>query len=163
MLKKKYKETLSKLTKLQGGPRYIAMGVAIGVFIGITPTIPFHTILAIIMAFILRGSKPAAIISVWISNPATIPFFYYASYKTGHLFLLETSEKPQLNLLLNALKSSTPLVEKWNIIETFFHHHFETACTILAGGVILAIIPAILSYFVTLRSLNTYSNMKLKN
>ena len=68
---------------LQGDPHYVAVGMAIGVFIGITPTIPLHTVIAVALAFVLRGSKPAAIIGVWFANPITIPLFYWASYEIG--------------------------------------------------------------------------------
>ena len=40
----------------------MAMGTAVGVFVAFTPTIPFHTILTIALAFVFRGSKPAALI-----------------------------------------------------------------------------------------------------
>ena len=39
--------------------------LAIGVFIGITPTIPLHTILAVSLALLVRGSKLAAALGVW--------------------------------------------------------------------------------------------------
>ena len=78
--------------KLEGDPTYVARGMAIGVFIGVTPTIPFHTAIAIALAFIFKASKPAAIVGVWFGNPLTIPIFYYGSYKVGALlFDLEIS------------------------------------------------------------------------
>ena len=79
-----YKEKfLNTISGLQGNPRFIAFGMAIGVFVGITPTIPFHTIFALILAFIFRASKTASVAGVWIANPITIPIFYIASYKIG--------------------------------------------------------------------------------
>ena len=57
-----------------------------------TPTIPFHTAIAIALAFIFRASKPAAVLGVWFGNPLTVPIFYYGSYKVGALlFHLEVS------------------------------------------------------------------------
>ena len=42
-----YKRTLKycwlKLRRLQGDPKKLAWGMALGVFIGVTPTLPFHT------------------------------------------------------------------------------------------------------------------------
>ena len=40
---------------------------------------------AVAPAFILRSSKAAAAIAVWLSNPITFPVFYLASYKVGTL------------------------------------------------------------------------------
>jgi uncharacterized protein (DUF2062 family) len=61
-----------RFLRLRGKPGELARGVAIGIFVGITPTIPFHTILALILAMILRGSKIAALLAtVLVSNPLT--------------------------------------------------------------------------------------------
>ncbi len=37
-----FREFFEHAKKLQGDPHYVAMGMAIGVFVAITPTIPFH-------------------------------------------------------------------------------------------------------------------------
>ena len=69
-----------KFIRLRGNPGVLARGVAVGTFVGITPTIPFHTVLALFLAFILRGSKIAALLtSVLISNPLTFLLQYYLS------------------------------------------------------------------------------------
>jgi len=53
---KKYnlRELVRRVKKLEGNPHYIAMGMAIGVFVGITPTMPFHTVIAVALALILN-------------------------------------------------------------------------------------------------------------
>ena len=92
MLKEKIRQFVEKVKKLNGDPHYVALGMAIGVFIAVTPTIPFHTVLAIALAILLNVSKPAAILGVWVSNPVTVIFLYFACYKTGYLFF-KTSAK----------------------------------------------------------------------
>ena len=87
LLKSRVKEFIENAKTLQGEPGYIATGMAIGVFIGVTPTFPFHTVLALTLAFAFRGSKPAAVLGVWFGNPLTMPFFYLGSYKIGMLIL----------------------------------------------------------------------------
>ena len=74
-LKEISRRSLARIKELNGDPHYVALGMAIGVFVGVTPTIPFHTALALGLSFIFRGSKAAAAIGVWFSNPITIPFF----------------------------------------------------------------------------------------
>jgi uncharacterized protein (DUF2062 family) len=128
-----FREFINRAKNLNGEPHYIAMGMAIGVFIGITPTIPFHTILAVLIAFICRGSKPAAMVGVWFSNPLTIPLFYYASYKAGNFILGKTM----------------PFDQKYDSILELAKIGFETTIAMLTGGVVIGIIPAILSYFIT--------------
>jgi len=128
-------EFLRQLGELRCKPREIALGMAIGVFIGITPTIPFHTILAVSLAVLARGSKLAAAIGVWVSNPLSIPLFYYGSYRIGQLVLgLPDLRRPEDHSLLVMAKLGGEIVG-----------------AMLLGGVILGIIPAVLVYVLTLK------------
>ena len=63
--------------------------MAIGIFVSMTPFFPFHTAIAMAMSVILRGSKRAAAVGVWLSNPLTIPLCYFIIYKLG-IFILGT-------------------------------------------------------------------------
>jgi uncharacterized protein (DUF2062 family) len=132
-LKERLKSFWHRIKKLQGEPRYIATGMAIGVFIGITPTIPFHTAIAIVLAFIFKGSKPAAAIGVWIANPITIPIFYIGSFKVGTLLL----DKP------------IPFDVKFESIQELLSLGLDVTIAMVIGGAILGIVPGIISYIVT--------------
>ena len=146
--KSKVREFFIHLKKLQGDPHYIAMGMAIGVFVGFTPTLPFHTIIAIILAFILRGSKPAAIISVWVGNPLTIPFFYFGSYKVG--------------MFIHG--NSSPFDIKYESITKLLDLGLDVTLAMVTGGVIIGILPAIATYFITRKIVITIrSRSKLKH
>lgn len=131
--KHSFRAFIDEAKKLQGDPHYVAMGMAIGVFIGITPTIPLHTVIAVVLAFVLRGSKPAAIIGVWIANPITIPLFYWGSYEIG-MFMLGKSIPFNINY-----KSIGDLMELG----------LDVTVAMIAGGVILGILPGIAAYFIT--------------
>lgn len=132
-IKDRLKSFLDHVKRLQGEPRYIAMGMAIGVFIGITPTIPFHTLIALALAFVLKGSKPAAAIGVWVANPLTIPIFYVGSFKVG-TFLLN---KP------------IPFDVRFESIKELMSLGLDVTLAMVAGGALLGIIPAIVAYIVT--------------
>jgi uncharacterized protein (DUF2062 family) len=76
------------LLKSDSLPHQIAMGVAIGVFIGITPFYGFHIMMALITAFTLkRVNKVAIFLGINISLPPTIPFITWAGYTIGRLIL----------------------------------------------------------------------------
>ena len=130
-----WREFLRQLRELRGKPHEIALGMAIGVFIGITPTIPLHTILAVTLALLVRGSKLAAALGVWVSNPLSIPLFYYGSYRVGQLVLgLPGISLPDDRSLLVMARLGGQIVG-----------------AMLLGGVILGIIPAMLAYVLTLK------------
>ena len=127
------REFIRQAKKLQGDPHYVAMGMAVGVFVGITPTIPFHTVIAIFLAFIFRGSKPAAAIAVWFANPVTIPIFYIGSYKVG-MFLLG---------------KSIPFDVKYESVTELMKLGLDVTLAMIFGGVILGIFPGVATYFIT--------------
>ncbi len=127
------REFIKRAKTLQGDPHYVAMDMAIGVFVSVTPTIPFHTIIAIALAFVLRGSKPAAAVGVWFSNPVTIPVFYIASCKTG-MFILGKSIPQDIN---------------YESIRELMALGLDITVAAIAGGAILGIVPGIAAYFIT--------------
>ena len=127
------REFTERVKQLHGDPHYVAMGMAIGVFIGITPTMPFHTVIAVALAFIFRGSKAAAALGVWFCNPLTAPLFYWGSYKTGMFILGHPAPfHVKFESILELLKLGT-----------------DVTIAMITGGVILGIFPGIVAYFVT--------------
>lgn len=122
-----------RLKNLQGDPHYVALGMAVGVFIGLTPTFPFHILLAVALAFLLRGSKAAAAVGVWVGNPLTMPFSYYLSYRIG-------------NLMLN---QPCPLDLKYKSIFELSSLGWTNVAAMLIGGAVIGLPPAIVAYFIT--------------
>ncbi len=134
-----------KFLRLQEDPRKLAWGMALGVFIGITPTIPFHMVTALPLAALLRVSPVTAFIGLQIGNPLTIPAIYLAAYKVGQFLLYR----------------GKPLV----FPETFSFKAWicvlwQGGVALQVGGVILAIPPAIVAYFLTLWIVQRYRRRK---
>jgi uncharacterized protein (DUF2062 family) len=132
-LREKIRHRIKRFKELHGNPHYVAMGMAIGVFVALTPTIPFHTVIAVGLAFIFKGSKAAAAIGVWLSNPVTIPIFYFASYKVG-AFLFDHQMAPAV------------IPES---ITTLLKLGLNVSAISIIGGVLLGIPPAVVTYFIT--------------
>jgi hypothetical protein len=138
------REFAERVKQLHGDPHYVAMGMAIGVFIGITPTVPFHTVIAVALAFIFRGSKAAAALGVWFCNPLTAPLFYWGSYKTGMFILGDPgSIDVKFESILELLKLGS-----------------DITMAMIAGGVILGILPGIAAYFLTRKVFITIRSRK---
>lgn len=133
------RELVDRVKNLKGDPHYVAMGMAIGVFIGITPTMPFHTVIAVSLAFILRGSKAAAALGVWFCNPITAPLFYWGSYKVG----------------MYLLGNPAPFDVKYESVLELLNLGMDVTIAMIAGGVILGILPGIASYFITRKTITT--------
>ena len=64
-------------------PHRIALGIAIGVFIGLTPTVGLQMIIALALATALRANKVVCIPMVWITNPVTLVPIYLVCFRVG--------------------------------------------------------------------------------
>jgi len=128
------KKLYQRLISLKGKPRDLAFGLAIGVFIGVTPTIPFHTLLIVVFCFLLKKNITAAYLGSWIiSNPLTIPFFYVSQYRLGKFLLGNGYPRcfvPEYSLL-QLVRSG------WDVM-----------LPLLAGGVIMAPFFAVPTFFI---------------
>lgn len=136
-----------KFRRLQGDPQKLAWGMALGVFIGITPTVPFHTVLALVLAPLLGISPVTAYLGIWVMNPLTIAPLYLAAYKVGQIFLY--GGKPLV--IPESLDFQACLELLW-----------RGGLALQVGGVILALPPAIISYFLTLWIIRRYRQRKAR-
>lgn len=136
-----------KFRRLQGDPKKLALGAAIGVFVGITPTIPFHTFLILGLAPLMRASVLAAYMGIWISNPLTWVPQYLLAYEVGR-YLLFRGEP--LNI-----PAQTDLAAFLDLL-------WRGGLALQVGGVLIAVPPAIVSYFITLWSLKRYRQRRAR-
>jgi uncharacterized protein len=144
-LRRKIRYCFIRLRRLKGDPKKIAWGMALGVFIGVTPTIPFHMISALALAHLLRISRVAAVMGCWVSNPITVPPLYYFSFKLGKWLLYpnETLTLPQ----------SVDLRE-------FLHLGWQVNLALQTGGLILAVPQGLAAFFLTLWAIQRYRARK---
>ncbi len=163
MIKDKINKFLRKVKKLNGDPHYVALGMAIGVFIAITPTIPFHTILAIALALLLKASKPAAILGVWVSNPVTVIFLYYACYKTGYLFFDNPGQTfDSIKVLIHQLESNIEFSQKIHLFNEFVKTQMKMFMIMNFGGIVLGVPGGAAAYIITKNFFSKYQEMRHK-
>ena len=72
-----------RFLRIRGTPNQISLGLALGIFIGMTPFLGFHTVIAVLLASVLKWSKITAALGVLITNPFTAPFIYPFTYHIG--------------------------------------------------------------------------------
>jgi len=134
-IKDRIREFYTRFLSLSGGPDEIARAMALEVFIGATPTIPFHTALVMVSCLAFRQNITAAILGATIiSNPLTIPFLYLAAYELGAVVLG-----------LSANPFAVASYDIRAILEIGLHILYP----LLVGGLLLAVAFAVPSYFLT--------------
>jgi uncharacterized protein (DUF2062 family) len=130
------KERCLLLCKSNSSPHEISAGVAIGVFIGITPFYGFHILSALLAAFTMkRVNKVAIFLGINISLPPTIPLITWVGYGIGRKMLASAAYPP---LGLDYFRNFS--------LETFYHFFYA----LMVGSFILGICLSILFYYLTL-------------
>ena len=149
-----------KFLRLQGDPHSLALGVAIGLFVGITPTIPLHTALIIILAWPLRGNILAALIAATaISNPITWLPQYYFSWRLGNWLLPGRLSWDRTQALLGLFTSDTEFSQCLTPLRQL---GLEAVMVILLGGVLLAIPFTCAGYILSFKFFSALRKKKLE-
>ena len=134
-----------RFIRLRGNPRALAGGTAIGVFIGLTPTIPFHTILIIGLAFATRSSVIAGIIVSWIvCNPVTSLPIYYSATVLGNMLTPYSLDLEKLTSVFHQVMQSENTKNSMAIIRDL---GYESVVILIVGGLALALPLAVVSYY----------------
>ncbi|MEN8256485.1 MAG: DUF2062 domain-containing protein [Thermodesulfobacteriota bacterium] len=141
-----------KFLRLQGDPKIIARGVAIGIFIGITPTIPLHTVLILGTCLIFRASKVAGILaSVVVSNPLTFFIQYYLSWLVGTAIFPGLLSWQRLQEMMDVLSSAAGYEGFKASLTAISSLGLDAITVLVVGGTLLALPFTALSYYYSLK------------
>ena len=141
---------VKKIVNLHGDPRHIASGFALGVFVGMTPTMGAQMAIAAPLAALFKWNVCAAMMGVWITTPATAPFIYGTTYLVGRKIVMWWTGKPlPLRFRLReipAILSKTPRI--------------FSALTV--GGILIGLPAAVVSYYLAYFLIQEYRKDKEK-
>lgn len=138
------KKIVNRFLKIDGDPRKIALGFALGSFLGLTPLVGFQAVIAVFTASLLRWNRLAAGIGVFNTNILTGPFLYGISYLIGSTILGITT------------KFSYPGQFNLNFIYDLFTKSSEILLALSVGGLILGIPIAFFAYFLSYSAVKKY-------
>lgn len=134
----------TRFLKIRGHPREIALGFALGVFVGMTPVMGLHTAIAVFFAALLKWNKISAAVGVWITNPLTAPFVYSFTYFVG-------SKLSGVAHSFNALDE-----QKVKSIFSMLQKTPEIFWALTMGGVIVGVPLALIGYYFSYSSVVKY-------
>ncbi|AGF79165.1 hypothetical protein UWK_02629 [Desulfocapsa sulfexigens DSM 10523] len=138
-----------KFTRLQGDPKYLARGTAVGTFLGITPIIPFHTVLNLLVTFLTRTSPIAAILaSVIVCNPLTYIPQYYFSIVIGNAATPYEFSWERMKAVLDIIVAKPGIMESLHALAGL---GYEAVIVLLVGGSILALPFTVVGYYMSLQ------------
>lgn len=123
-----------RFIRFRKDPQEVARGLAIGVFVGLSPFFGFHMIAAVALAALLKGNKFMAVFGSWIGNPLTFSFILFTDYKVGRWVLGGHPE---------ALKSIS-----WHPFEVL-HASWNILFPMSVGGALVGLLAGVAAYFLS--------------
>ena len=135
-----------RLARLPDSNYAISSGFACGAMVSFTPLLGFHFVLAVFFAYLIRGNFIAALIGTVLGNPLTFPFIWGLIYKIGTYVTNIKLEKITHEINFDMIVNQT--------YEIFF--------PMLVGGVIIAPLVWIITYYIIHSSISSFKKRKNK-
>ncbi|MFH1914132.1 MAG: DUF2062 domain-containing protein [Pseudomonadota bacterium] len=130
-----------RLMRQNSSPRNLAASLALGMFIGAMPIMPFQSVVVLALAFAFRVNKLAAWLATCYSNAATMVPFYFFLFKVGRAVtgvegVAFDASKLEMEQLINA---------GWDLFLVMF-----------AGGLAVGVPATVATYFLSLFIIRRY-------
>ncbi len=142
---------LIDIAKEKDPPAKIALGAALGIFIGLMPIMGIQMAVVAVVALPFRANLKAALAGVWITNPVTVLPIYYMDYRFGLLF---TSSEPvgweRFRAIIDEA-ANWQWSEMLESIQRILHLGADMLIPLFVGGTMLGVIFAVPTYVITLR------------
>lgn len=137
------RQLLRTILMLDDTPHSIALGTAIGMFLGLTPTVGIQMILVILVSLAIGRFVPfnriAALATVYISNPITTVPIYWFNYKVGTFFVAGDLVWDDFARVLEYRS----FAEWWETIGNLF---VEIGAPLIVGSLVVAAVGSVLTY-----------------
>ena len=143
----------------------VARGTVVGFIWCMTPLVGVQMYLVFVTwllakAVRIRFSMPIAIALVWITNPVTMPFFYYAFYETGRILLqfqtyllVEPITIERIEQLVTAADNKSLIDGLVYWFQTFLR---DFGIPSIIGGFVWGIVCSVFGYPYTIRFMNRH-------
>ncbi len=141
-----------RFIRLKGNPHDLALGIALGVFSGLLPIVPFQTALAVFLALVFGCSKITAALGTWISNPLNWYLIYYLDYRIGAAILGLSDKNRGFSSVMGAVQRGE---EGMGLVNAVLGAGGAIIAAFLLGGLILGFLMAPVSYPIFLKIFQT--------
>jgi hypothetical protein len=161
---RRFREHVTSVLHLDEEPSRLATGMAVGVFIGLTPFFFLHTILALVVAFLFRLNKVATITGAWLNLPWFAPFVYAFCLELGKAILTGDFSVVwrigELPGFAAALVRTNPVGNAgtfWLLLKRMM---FEASLPLFVGTTVTGVVLAVVTYFLTLEAVREVRRLR---
>lgn len=156
---------LKWLVRLRRSPKAIAGGFALGTFVAFTPTFGIQIGIVVILATLLNVNRPAALVTIWITNAATIAPIYTFNYWVGSFFFSGPAVSEVYKSFLD-LAARLVKMQVWEMLDQFLvvmTMGREIIIPLIVGSTIVGLVAALIVHLlamVTIRYILVKRNRK---
>lgn len=147
------RDLIKRLLHIEDTPERTALAYSIGVFLGFSPLLGFHTLLGLAIAFLFRLNRVAILLGVWSNIPWIIVPYYMCATALG-MWLTGFGIDP------GAVARTLQLIKDHGIIGTHLWEYLMSQWGLLLsyviGSSILAAVLALIAYPLSLRGIRFY-------
>jgi len=133
----------TKIITIRGTPEEISRGFALGMFIGMTPTLGFQMAIATFIATLLKQNIIATAVTVWVTNAFTFIPIYTFNYGIGRI-------------LLNKTNAPAITAHTFTSMKALFSMGWGFFYTLWVGCIAVGIVSSIATYYICIPLIRNY-------
>lgn len=146
-------------------PHSLALGAALGLFVGVSPAVGLQIVLAVAFAAMFRVNKIIAAAMTWVTNPLTTVPIYYLNWKVGRYFYATAtvgSETAVQEHITKIAENTAGFTDVWPHLmdKAFWSEVFQLmwalGVELWIGSIIVGIACALPGYFIVRWAITTY-------
>ena len=151
------RDLIKKLLHIEDTPERTALAYSIGIFLGFSPFLGFHTLAALAIAFLLRFNRAAILLGVWTNGPWwMVPYYTFTTWLGMQVLGFQISREALRRMFQLPVDRGFISVEFWSRVAS----QWGLFLSFLVGSLILATLLAIVAFPLTLKWIKFYRSRK---
>jgi uncharacterized protein len=149
----KLKDLVKKLLHIEDTPERTALAYSIGIFLGFSPFLGFHTLMGVAIAFLFGLNRVALLLGVWTNAPWWIvPYYVLATWLGTQVMRFRINTTALKEILQLGMKKEFISLDFWDRVAS----QQGLLLSFLVGSLILAAFFALAAYPLALRWIKFY-------
>lgn len=145
-----------RVLQLDDSPESIARGVALGVFVSMSPLVGLQMIIVAALSPLLKSNRIAGLTLTYIANPLTFLPIYWADYQVGRVLLGQESIPKERFATLFDLKESNLFSRTVEFFEKLGEFSWELGGPLFLGSLVVGALAALPMYPLTVKLVRGY-------
>lgn len=151
------KKLINKLLLIQDTPERTALAYSIGIFLGFSPFLGFHTLTGIAVAFLFRLNRVAVLLGVWTNTPWWIlPYYTMATWLGMKIVGYQIHYSILKEMIQLGRKQSFLSIDFWDRLFS----HLGLFLSFNIGSLIFSTLLALIAYPISLKWIRFYRSQK---